>query len=122
MVELTVEIDDSRVHWQAEEDGKSSLEVMAMGAGKSAHGDLDRPRLLRVPFVVHSKKAEELARAKPKFKMTLPLSRETKTVRLAIAVNDGERVGTVDVDRKTLDAAPEAPTANPGLQSVRKKP
>jgi VWFA-related protein len=121
MVELTVEIDDSRVHWQAEEDGKSSLEVMAMGAGKSAHGDLDRPRLLRVPFVVYSQNAEELARAKPKFKMTLPLSRDSKSVRLAIAVNDGDRVGTVDIDRKTLDAAPEAPTANPGLQSVRKK-
>jgi hypothetical protein len=120
MVEITVEIDDSQLHWQAMEDGKSNTAVTAMGVSKSAHGDIQTSRIATVPFTVRSQNAEALSKVKPRFKMTLPLSRDTKSVRLAIAVDDGDRIGAVDVDRKTIDAAPEAATASPGLQAPRK--
>jgi VWFA-related protein len=125
MVEVTLEIDDRRLQWQAAEGGRSRTTVLVFGVSRSGQGaeheNILATRVAKFPFLSASQKPDELAVTKPKFKMTLPYSRQTKNVRLAVAINDGDRIGAVDFDRKAIDAAPETATANPALQSGRTK-
>jgi hypothetical protein len=41
--------------------------------------------------------------------------RSTKDVRIVMQTVKGGRLGSVDVDRKTIDASPESPTPEPTL-------
>ncbi len=48
-------------------------------------------------------------------RVTLPVPRRTKILRVVVENADGGRMGAVNVDRKALDAAPAAPTPDPSL-------
>lgn len=47
--------------------------------------------------------------------VSLRLPRRTRSVRVVVEDTDGGRMGAVDLDRKTLDAAPAEPTPEPSL-------
>ncbi len=54
--------------------------------------------------------------------VSIRVPRKTQDVRLAIRVEDTGRIGTFEVDRKTIDAAPAAPTPDPKLTaSIERK-
>jgi hypothetical protein len=41
--------------------------------------------------------------------------RKTQIVRVVVQTGESDRIGTAELDRKTIDAAPEAPTPQPKL-------
>jgi hypothetical protein len=47
--------------------------------------------------------------------LTTPVPRKTRSVRVVVGTEKGGRIGGADLDRKTIDAAPEAPTPNAQL-------
>jgi hypothetical protein len=47
--------------------------------------------------------------------LTIPVPRKTRSVRVVVGTEKGGRIGAADLDRKTIDAAPEAPTPEPTL-------
>jgi len=49
------------------------------------------------------------------FQLTIPIPRKTRSVRVVIENEDGGRIGTADLDRKAIDAAPATPTDEPQL-------
>lgn len=51
--------------------------------------------------------------------VSLRLPRRTRSVRVVIEDTDGGRMGAVNLDRKTLNAAPAEPTPQPSLTSQR---
>jgi hypothetical protein len=117
--EITLQLNDQKLHWQAAEDGKSSTTVIVTAVSRSGHEDVLAMRVAKFYLLAASQDAEKLAGAKPEVKMTLPIPRDTKNVRLALATEGGERIGSVDVDRKTIDAAPVAPSPQPHLRQVK---
>jgi VWFA-related protein len=113
--EITLQLSDRKLHWQATEDGKSSTTVIVSATSRSGREELLASRIAKFYLLAASQDAEKLAGAKPTVKITLPIPRDTKNVRLALATEGGERIGSVDVDRKTIDAAPVAPSPPPAL-------
>lgn len=47
--------------------------------------------------------------------VTLRVPRKTQTVRVVIEAAESERIGAVELDRKTIDEAPALPTPEPKL-------
>jgi hypothetical protein len=47
--------------------------------------------------------------------MTIRIPRKTQSLRVVIQTAGNGRTGTVELDRKTIDNAPEAPTPDPKL-------
>ena len=88
---------------------------------RSGREEMLASRVAKFYLLATSQDAEKLAGTKPTVKITLPIPRDTKNVRLALATEGGERIGSVDVDRKTIDAAPVAPTPQPHLQQVKRR-
>jgi VWFA-related protein len=119
--EITLKLDDRKLHWQTAEDGKSSTTVIVTAVSRSGREQVLASRVAKFYLLASSQDTDRLAGAKPEVKMTLPVPRDTKNVRLALATEGGERIGSVDVDRKTIDAAPVAVTPDPGLLRVRAK-
>jgi VWFA-related protein len=118
--EITLELDDKKLHWQATEDGKSSTTVIVTAVSRSGREDMLASRIAKFYLLAASQDEGQLENAKPTVKIALPVPRDTKNVRLALATEGGERIGSVDVDRKTIDAAPEAPTPQPQLVKGRR--
>jgi hypothetical protein len=58
-----------------------------------------------------------LARTVIRLPVTIRLPRKTQSVRVVLEMAGSGRVGAVELDRKTIDAAPEAPTPDPKLLS-----
>ena len=113
--EITLQLNDKKLHWQAAENGKSSTTVIVTAVTRSGHEDVLAMRVAKFYLLAASQDAEKLSGARPQVKMTLPVSRNMTNIRLALATEGGERIGSVDVDRKTIDAAPVAPSAQPAL-------
>jgi VWFA-related protein len=111
--EITLQFNDKKLHWQTQDGGKSSTTVIVTAVSRSGHEDVLARRVAKFYLLAASQDAEKLTGAKPEVKVTLPVPRDTKNVRLALATEGGERIGSVDVDRKTIDAAPVMATPEP---------
>jgi len=114
-VEITVQLDDSKLGWEAAEDGVSNTTVTLAAVSLSIRGDILASKVAKYAVLARSQDAARLANAKPTIKFTLRLPKSAKNVRVAVATNDGGRIGTLDLSRKDIDLAPEAPTPDPKL-------
>jgi VWFA-related protein len=115
--EFTVEFQDPKLHWMAADGGKSSTTVIVEAVSRSGHDDVLDSRVAKFYLLAASQDADDLAGVKPEVRMTLPIPRGMKNVRLALATEGGERIGSVDVDRKEIDAATATPTPQPQLRA-----
>jgi VWFA-related protein len=116
-IEITLQVADKKLAWQATDSGQSSATVIATGVSRSVsylgREDVLASRIAKFYLLAGSQDPARLAEAKPKVRLTLPYPKQTKNVRVALATNDGARIGAVDIDKKTIDAAPEAPSPQP---------
>ena len=117
--DITIELHDERIAWQALDNGKSSATVIVTGVSRSAREDVLASRVAKFYLTAASQDKDKLAQAKPTVKLTLPIPRETKNVRVALEMGDGGRIGSVDIDRKAIESAPEMPTTQPKLQPAK---
>ena len=53
--------------------------------------------------------------------VTVRFPRNTQTVRVVVQTAESQRIGTAELDRKIIDAAPEAPPREPTLIPGRRK-
>lgn len=49
------------------------------------------------------------------FPVVVPYPKRTRTIRIVVGDQNGGRIGTAELDRKSIDAAPDAPTPEPQL-------
>jgi len=61
----------------------------------------------------------KLAEVVTPLSLTIRDSRKTRSVRVVVEAEPGGRIGVADLDRKALDAAPAAPTPDPGFAPKR---
>jgi VWFA-related protein len=113
--EITVQLEDPKLGWESTERGTSSTDVIVTAVSKSGRGDVLASKVAKFALVAKSQDADKLAGVKPTVKFTLRVPRSTKNVRVAVATGDGSRLGSVDISRNEMDAAPEGPTGDPQL-------
>lgn len=114
-VEITAQLDDHKLGWQSVNGGLSETTVIVTAVGTSAHADILASRVAKYALVARSQDASKLADVKPEITFTLRVPSGTKNIRVAIATNDGSRIGSADLTRKEIDALPAAPALDPRL-------
>lgn len=118
-VEVTLQVADKRLAWQTAKSGQSSTTVIVTGVSRavSRYGGehVLASRVAKFYLLARSQDPVRLAEVKPEVKLTLPYPKQTKNVRVVLATDDGARIGSVDLDKKTIDAAPEMPSPQPAI-------
>jgi hypothetical protein len=113
--EFTVLLSPQNLDWQSTEDGKSSVDLLLAAASLSGDRSFLASRLESLRVYADSQDATLLARTGARRVMTIRLPRKTQSLRVVIQTSDNGRTGTVELDRKTIDSAPAAPTPEPKL-------
>ena len=101
----------------------SSLNLLLAATSLSGDRSFLASRLESLTVLVDTQDAKQLANTGTRRVMTMRIPRKTQSLRVVVQTSDNERTGAVELDRKTIDSAPEAPTPEPKLlPQPRKQP
>jgi hypothetical protein len=121
-VEFTVVLSPRNLDWQPGDDGKSSLDLSLAAASLSGNRDFLASRVESLTVTTNDQDATLLARTEARLPMTIRIPRKTQSVRVVVQTAGNGRVGTVELDRKSIDNARAAPTLEPKLIPQPQKP
>ena len=113
--EVAVLLKSANLRWQPTNDGRSGANVTVAAVSLSGSRDILASRLQRLTVLSNGKDAAHLAQSNTLMTITLPVPRQTKSVRVVIRTDDGGQVGTAELDHKSLQTADESPTPAPYL-------
>jgi hypothetical protein len=104
-VEFTVVLSPRNLDWQPGDDGKSSLDLSLAAASLSGNRDFLASRVESLTVTTNDQDATLLARTEARLPMTIRIPRKTQSVRVVVQTAGNGRVGTVELDRKSIDNA-----------------
>jgi hypothetical protein len=114
-VQFTVVLNLKNLDWQAAEDGKSTAKLTLAAASLTQYRDVLSSRVERVTLSRAADDRTPPEQEATRLTITIPVPRKTRSVRVVVETEEGGRIGGTDVNRKTIDAAPEAPTPDAPL-------
>lgn len=119
-VELTLELRGKNLGWLPTDDGKSTTRLIVGSTSMSRRRDILASKFESLTYVAVTQDPSRLAKNLTRVTVTLQLPRKTQSVRVVVQAEEGGQIGTVDVDRRRLDAAPAMPTPGPepGLEKT----
>ncbi|MDW5265585.1 MULTISPECIES: VWA domain-containing protein [Acidobacteriaceae] len=113
--EFTVNVNMKNADWKPGTDGKSAVDIGFAGASLSSRHLVLASKTEAFSLTNPSQDPDHLKALQAHLTMTLRVPRNTKSVRLVVGSLLGGRIGSVDVDRKMIDTAPDLPTPEPKL-------
>lgn len=115
--EFTVQLKSKNINFLRTDDGHyaANLVVAAASLGGGSDRRILASRMKGMRLQTTTQDATKLPDIASRFQFTIQLPRKTKTVRFIIENEDAGRIGAAELDRKVIDAAPEAPTPQPQL-------
>jgi hypothetical protein len=118
--EVILQVAPKDLRWQPEDEGKSYAKLLVTSAALNGRRDILRMRALTEMFTVSTQDTSLIDRQLSlTIDVTIPTSKKTQTIRVAVETETGGRVGAVEVNRVRLEAAPVAPTPQPHLAPPR---
>ena len=114
--EFTVQLKSTNLTFELSEDGKGVARLIVAAASLNQYGNILASRTQTVTLVAHSLDPAQLPEVASRFPFMLHVPRKTRRVRVIIQAEDGGRLGSAEIDRKTIDAAPETETPRPELK------
>lgn len=115
-VELTALLKSTHLRWQPTNDGHSSADITVAAVSLSRQGDILASRLQRLTIFSDGQDPARLAASETPVTITVPMPRQTETVRMSVLVQDTDETGTVELKQNVLASAPESPTPIPQLE------
>ncbi len=116
---FTVKLKGKHLGWSDAGGGRSSTNLVVAAVSRSGDGSIVASRLEHVSISSGMQDRARRAEAEASLPLSIRVPRKTKTVRVVIETEEGGRIGAADLDRKTIDAAPAAPTPQPKLTRHR---
>jgi VWFA-related protein len=112
--EFTVELKSKNVIFQPADDGGKNSAILTVAAA-SLNGDrtILASKTERVTLISADQDPTQLPEVLSRFQLTIRVPRKTQIVRVVMENQDGGRMGSADLDRKTIDAAPARETPVP---------
>jgi VWFA-related protein len=98
--EFKVQLKSKDLGWRVAGSGQNTANLIVEAASLTAREDILASNVDRVTLWSDAQD--------PSFPLTIQVPRNTQRVRVVVEI--GGRIGTVDLDRKTIDASPVAPT------------
>jgi hypothetical protein len=114
-IEFTVLLKPRNRSWEAADDGKSTTDLMVAAASLNGNRDLLASRLEPLVVIADTQDAARLAGLSSRLPVIIRVPRKTQIVRVVVQTEKNGRIGAAELNRKAIDAAPEAPTPEPKL-------
>lgn len=113
--DLTVQLKEKNVGWHATGEGKSTADLLLAGVCLTGHRSILASKVEEVSLSADTQDPVQLAALVTSLTLTIRIPRKTQSVRVVLETAEGGRMGAAEVDRRALDASPEAPTPEPQL-------
>jgi hypothetical protein len=113
--EFTVHVNMKDADWKPEANGSSGVDIGFAGASLSSRRYVLASKTEAFTMSNASQDPNHLEKLQATLTMTLRIPRNTKSVRFVVGSLVGGRIGSVDVERKMIDTAPDLPTPEPKL-------
>ncbi len=108
--------------WIANADGLPSVDLALAAASLNADGKMLASRIFSTTATSRLQNPDQLSPWPIRIPVTIRTPRKTRTIRVVVEAQPANRIGSADLDRKALDAAPAQPTAQPQLSPGRSTP
>jgi hypothetical protein len=109
-VEFTVELKSGSIGWQAAENGTSTANLKLAAASLTENRDVLASKMESVTVSADSQDSTRLAGTLTRVPIRLRVPPKTRSIRVVVQTAEDGRIGATEIDQKTLDAAPQAPT------------
>ncbi len=117
--DLALQLKSKNLNWLPESDGTNLANLAIAAVSLNDDEKVVASRMENMTFSADARQMAQGAEMVSRFTITLPVPRKTKRVRVVVDNVDGGRMGSVDLDRNTIEAAPAAPTHEPQLTPHR---
>ena len=117
--QFTVHVKGKNLGWSETGDGRSSASLVVAAVSRSGDGSIVASRTEHVSVSSALQDPTRRAEGVASLPLSIRVPRKTKMVRIVIETEEGGRIGSADLDRKVIDAAPAAPTPRPTLTPHR---
>ena len=114
-VGFTVVLKSRNVSWQNLDDGKSIAHFVLLAASLDRRREILASRLQPMSATSSTQNAAVRSELTSRLPVVIRFPHKAQGVRVVVEVADSGRMGAVEISRKTLDAAPAAPTPEPQL-------
>jgi VWFA-related protein len=111
--DLTIQLIAKDLDWQPADKGQSTVELLRAAVSLNESRQILASRLETIELTAPTQDPERLDSVSTTLHFVLNLPRKTQSVRVAMETDDGRRIGTAEIDRQALAAAPTAPTPVP---------
>ena len=117
--QLTVQLRAMDLHWLLSNSGKNSANLILAAVSFDKNRDVLASKILQENLSPREPQAgaplNDVANVLTTMPITVRIPRKTQKVRVVVETELGGRIGSAEVDRKLIDAAPTAPTPEPKL-------
>jgi hypothetical protein len=93
------------------------VSVIVAAASLNNNRNILASRIQHAMLVTTTQDPARLPTIASRFQLTVPYPSKARTIRVVVEDQNGDRIGTAELDRKLIDAAPEAPSPEPQLVS-----
>jgi hypothetical protein len=90
--------------------------LIVAAASLNQYGSILASKTETITLLAHASQPTHLPEIASQFAMVLRVPRKTRRVRVILEADDGGRIGSAELDRKTIDVAPATITPRPDLQ------
>ncbi len=112
---LTVRVSGKNLDWVTGADGHSTARLLVGAASLGYNQAILASRLEKVAIRTQTQDPAKRETTGTELALTLRVPRNTMNVRVVVETDPAGQMGSAAADRKTIDAAPEAPTPQPQL-------
>jgi VWFA-related protein len=113
--EFTVIVHSKNLDFLPTEDGKDSVPLVVAVASLNNGRYILASRILHTTLSTTTQDPARLPAVASHLQIVVPYPKRTRTIRVVIEDQNGGRIGTAELDRKLIDAAPEGPSPEPQL-------
>ena len=109
-IDLTVQLKAKNIHWLPADRGKSKANLVMAGVSLTERRRLLASNVLHVILTANTQDPIRLATVVTTLNLTLRVPRKTHSLRVVMETEEEGRMGTADLDRAAIDAAPVLPS------------
>jgi VWFA-related protein len=115
--ECTVELKSKNVTFEPFTNGAGVAQLIVAAASLDQFSNILAYRTQRITLLSHAENPTNLPDIVSRFPIYVPVPRKTRRVRVTVQIDDaGGRIGSAELSRATIDAAPASDTPRPQLQ------
>ena len=118
--EVLLQVQTKDLHWLPNDDGTSATKLLVATAALNQYRDILKMRAQTMTWTARTQDPVLINQQLPlTLDLTIPATKKTRSIRIAVETENGGRVGAVEVSRALINAAPAVPTPQPHLAGPR---